>query len=175
MGGPFIVIPVSALDAWHGCTQTGAMAGDATAPDDYDRACAVDEPAGVIGVGENGAQALVPADQPATSCHLPERRVWLRWLTVDSEAGLKAAAEAVLADPATEWEECGLWVSQDLGQLAVVLDVLVEKRGVAVPRPLLGVASYRGQDHRGFGSREVVTAVVRVIERWLQHGGYLAP
>ncbi|MFJ1550574.1 Imm21 family immunity protein [Streptomyces sp. NPDC088246] len=24
---------------------------------------------------------------------------------------MKAAAEAVLADPATKWEECGVWVS----------------------------------------------------------------
>ncbi len=41
------------------------MVGDATAPDDYDRACAVDGLAGVIAVGENGAQALVLADEPA--------------------------------------------------------------------------------------------------------------
>jgi hypothetical protein len=59
MGGPLIVVPVSALAAWHGCTLAGVMAGDAT----------------------------------------------------DSEAGLKAAADGVLADPATEWEECGTWVS----------------------------------------------------------------
>ncbi|MFF8476036.1 Imm21 family immunity protein [Streptomyces sp. NPDC015414] len=111
MGGPLIVIPVSALAAWRGCTETGIMAGDATALDDYDRACAVDEPAGVITVGENGAQALVLGDQPATSCYLPERRAFLRWLAADSEAELKAAAEAVLADPATPWDECGTWVS----------------------------------------------------------------
>ncbi|MFJ4368884.1 Imm21 family immunity protein [Streptomyces chartreusis] len=60
MGGPLIVIPVSALAAWRGCTESGVMAGDATAADDYDRACAVDDLAGVITVGENGAQALVP-------------------------------------------------------------------------------------------------------------------
>lgn len=95
--------------AWmHG---DGAMAGDATAPDDYDRACAVDDLAGVITVGDNGAQALVLADEPATSCYLPERGAFLRWLAADSEAGLKAAAEAVLADPATEWEEWGTWTS----------------------------------------------------------------
>ncbi|MFI6340507.1 hypothetical protein [Streptomyces sp. NPDC050535] len=29
MGGPLIVIPVSAVDAWRGCTETGVMAGDA--------------------------------------------------------------------------------------------------------------------------------------------------
>lgn len=87
------------------------MAGDATAPDDYDRACAVDDLAGVIAVGESGAQALVLADEPATSCYLPEHGAFLRWLAADSEAGLKAAAEVVLADPATSWEECGSWVS----------------------------------------------------------------
>ncbi|MET7622814.1 immunity 21 family protein [Streptomyces sp. NPDC005408] len=111
MGGPLIVIPVSALAAWRGCTETGVMAGDATTPDDYDRACAVDDLAGVIAVGENGAQALVLADEPATSCYLPEHRAFLRWLAADSEAELKAAARAVLADPATQWEECGTWVS----------------------------------------------------------------
>ncbi|MFD0039055.1 Imm21 family immunity protein [Streptomyces anulatus] len=84
-----------------------------TAPDDYDRACAVDGPAGVIAVGQNGAQALVLADEPATSCFLPEHRAFLRWLAADSEAGLKAAARAVLADPATEWEECGTWSSDE--------------------------------------------------------------
>lgn len=111
MGGPLIVVPVSALAAWRGSTETGVMAGDATAPDDYDRACAVDDPAGVIAVGDGSAQALVLADEPATSCYLPEHRAFLRWLGADSEAGLKAAAEVVLADPASEWAECGTWVS----------------------------------------------------------------
>ncbi|MFB7227590.1 Imm21 family immunity protein [Streptomyces fimicarius] len=36
------------------------MTGDATAADDYDRACAVDDLAGVIAVGENDTRALVP-------------------------------------------------------------------------------------------------------------------
>ncbi|MEU1854353.1 Imm21 family immunity protein [Streptomyces sp. NPDC019990] len=111
MGGPLIVVPVSALGAWRGCTESGVMAGDATAPDDYDRACAVDDLAGVITVGDNGARALVLADEPATSCYLPECRAFLRWLAADSEAGLRTAADAVLADPATAWEECGTWVS----------------------------------------------------------------
>lgn len=111
MGGPLIVIPVSALAAWQGGAESGVMAGDATATDDYDRACALDDLAGVITVGENGAQALVLVDEPATSCYLPERRAFLRWLAASSEAGLKEAAEAVLTDPATEWEECGTWVS----------------------------------------------------------------
>ncbi|MFE7098906.1 Imm21 family immunity protein [Streptomyces erythrochromogenes] len=112
MGGPLIAVPVSALASWHGCTGSGALAGDATADDDYDRACAVaDGLAGVVPVGGAGAQALVLADEPATTCYLPEHRAFLRWLAADSEAGLKAAAEAVLADPATQWEECGTWAS----------------------------------------------------------------
>lgn len=117
MGGPLIVIPVSALASWRGCTENGVIVGDATAPDDYDRACAVDELAGVIAVGDNGAQALVLADEPATSCYLPEHRAFLRWLAADSEDRLKTAAEAVLADPATEWEECGTWLSDGTAKL----------------------------------------------------------
>ncbi|MFD9540089.1 Imm21 family immunity protein [Streptomyces sp. NPDC060022] len=111
MGGPLVVIPVSALAYWHGCTEAGVIVGDTSAPDDYDRACTVDDLAGVIVVGDSGAQALVLADEPATSCYLPEHRAFLRWLGADSEYGLKAAAEAVLADPATEWEVCGTWAS----------------------------------------------------------------
>ncbi|MFE4594374.1 Imm21 family immunity protein [Streptomyces laurentii] len=111
MGGPLIVVPVSALACWGGCTESGLMAGDATAPDDYDRACAVDDLAGVIPADENGAQALVLADEPATSCYLPQHRAFLRWCAAGSEAGLRAAAHTVLADPATVWEECGTWAS----------------------------------------------------------------
>ncbi len=101
LGGPLIVVPVSALASWGGCTESGLMAGDATTPDDYDRACAVDELAGVISLDEIGAQALVLADEPATSCYLPQHRAFLRWLAADSEAGLRAAADTALADPAT--------------------------------------------------------------------------
>ncbi|MFF1526444.1 Imm21 family immunity protein [Streptomyces sp. NPDC058284] len=111
MGGPLIVIPLSALASWGGCTEHGLMAGDATAPDDYDRACAVDGLAGVIPIDKNGAQVLVLADEPATSCYLPQHRAFLRWRAADSEAGLRAAADTVLADPATVWEQCGTWAS----------------------------------------------------------------
>ncbi|MFF3634072.1 Imm21 family immunity protein [Streptomyces sp. NPDC002250] len=111
MGGPLIVVPVSALASWGGCTESGLMAGDATAPDDYDRVCAVDDLAGVIPIDENGTQALVLADEPATSCYLPQHRAFLRWLAAETEAGLSAAANTVLADTATVWEECGTWAS----------------------------------------------------------------
>lgn len=129
MGGPLIVVPVSALAAWRGCTETGVIAGDATAPDDYDRACAVDDPVGVIAVGDSGTQALVLADEPATSCYLPEHRTFLHRLAVDSAAELKTTAEAVLADPATEWEEYCTWttdgpaVLMDSGEAGTELSV----------------------------------------------------
>jgi hypothetical protein len=109
MGGPLIVVPGSALDGWGGCTETGMVISDGDTLDDYDRACAVDGWAGAIAVGEDGAQALVLADEPASSCYLPEHRAFVRWLAASSEADLIAAVESVLVDPATEWEACGMW------------------------------------------------------------------
>jgi hypothetical protein len=118
MGGPLIVVPVSPLAFWGGGTESGLMAGDATVPDDYDRACAADDLAGVIPINENGVQALVLADESATSCYMPQYRAFLQWLAVDSEAGLRAAVDTVLADPVTVWE-CGTWV---LDGPAVLMD-----------------------------------------------------
>ncbi|MEV4916517.1 Imm21 family immunity protein [Streptomyces tirandamycinicus] len=109
MGGPLVVVPVSALARWGGCTPGGLINNDKGVPDDYDRACGVDDLAGVIPVGEDRAQALVLADEPASSCYLPERQTFVRWLAADSEPELLAAAESILVDPATEWEECGRW------------------------------------------------------------------
>lgn len=131
-GGPLIAVPVSALDAWHGCTDSGVTAGDATAADDYDRACAVDDLAAAIAVGENGALALVLGDEPATSCFLTEHRTFLRWLAADSAAGLMSAAEAVLSDPATRWEECGSWVTDGP---AVLMDSAEAGAGLDVEYP----------------------------------------
>lgn len=109
MGGPLIAIPVSVLDGWHGCTESGLVIGDGDVPDDYDRACEVDGLAGVIAVGGAGPRGLVLADQPATTCYLPEHQVFVRWLGANSDADLIAATRAVLTDPTTEWEECGVW------------------------------------------------------------------
>ncbi|MEW2121056.1 Imm21 family immunity protein [Streptomyces sp. NPDC005474] len=109
MGGPLIVIPVSALQEWSGCTEAGMVIGDTEDPDDYDRACAVDDLAAVIDVGLGGARALVLGDEPARACYLPERRAFVRWLAADSDAELLAAAERLLDDPTTSWEAAGLW------------------------------------------------------------------
>ncbi|MEE1943116.1 Imm21 family immunity protein [Streptomyces sp. TRM 70361] len=57
MGGPLIVVPLSALQQWGGCTEAGMILGGDT-PDDHDRACAVDNLAAVIDIGPSGARAL---------------------------------------------------------------------------------------------------------------------
>ena len=111
MGGPLLAVPASALTSWSGCTTTGMVISGTDTPADYDRACAVEGLAGAIAVGREGAQALVLADEPATSCYLPERRAFLRWLAADSESELAAAAGRVLADPSTAWLDCGTWTT----------------------------------------------------------------
>ncbi|WP_328415176.1 immunity 21 family protein [Micromonospora sp. NBC_00389] len=119
MGGPLIVVPVSALEEWCGSTGVGLVVGAGDVPDDYDRACEVDGLAGVIAIGEKGRQGLVLADEPATTCYLPEHRAFVRWLGADSAAALIEAAMVVLRDPAADWEECGFWETD--GQ-AVLMD-----------------------------------------------------
>ncbi len=83
-------------------------------------------------MGEAGAQALVLADEPATSCYLPAHRAFLRWLAASSEADLAAAAGRVLADPATGWEGCGPWTTDGP---AVLMDSTTAgtELGVAYP------------------------------------------
>lgn len=128
MGGPLIVVPASALDQWGGCTEDGVIVGGTDTPDDYDRACEVEGWAGVISVGA-GACALVLADEPATTCYLPEHNIFLRRLAADSDAELLEAAEAVLNEPSGEWEDCGIWetdgaaVLMDSAEAGADLDV----------------------------------------------------
>nr|WP_281278595.1 immunity 21 family protein [Streptomyces tateyamensis] len=132
MGGPLIVVPVSALTSWQGCTQSGMVVGTGDVRDDYDRACAVEGPAGVIAVGEEGAHGLVLADEPADSCYLPEHRAFVRWLGANSEADLFTAAQAVLADPTTVWEECGTWETDGP---AVLMDSVTAGTELSVEYP----------------------------------------
>ncbi|MCX5085645.1 Imm21 family immunity protein [Streptomyces sp. NBC_00401] len=132
MGGPLIVIPISGLDGWGGCSMSGMVISDGDVADDYDRACEVDGLAGVIGVGGQAAQGLVLADEPSMTCYLPEHQAFVRWLGADSEADLIAAAQAVLTDPAVEWEECGLWETDGR---AVLLDSATEGAELNVAYP----------------------------------------
>lgn len=133
MGGPLIAVPVSALHQWGGCTEDGMIVGDTDQPDDYDRACAVEGYAEVISLGVGGnAFALVLGDEPATTCYLPEQRIFLRWLAADSATDLLAAAGAALRDPATRWEDCGHW---DTDGPAVLMDSAWAGKELGVPLP----------------------------------------
>ncbi|MFF4143969.1 Imm21 family immunity protein [Streptomyces sp. NPDC001698] len=132
MGGPLIAVPVSALPRWHGCTQSGMVVGSGDVLDDYDRACEVEGLAGVIAVGEEGAQGLVLADEPASSFYLPEHQAFVRWLGANSEADLVAAARAVLADSTTMWEECGIWETDGP---AVLMDSVTAGAEFSVEHP----------------------------------------
>jgi hypothetical protein len=80
-------------------------------PDDYDRACTVAGLAGIIGVGDGGAQALVLVAEPANTCYLTQCRAFLRWLAASSETELASAASRVLADSSTDWQDCGSWTT----------------------------------------------------------------
>ncbi|MGW6026189.1 Imm21 family immunity protein [Streptomyces sp. NPDC055099] len=133
-GGPLIAVPVPALSAWHGCAETGQILGGPGGTDDYDRACAVDDYAEVIPVGSDGARALVLGDEPAMTCYLPEHKAFVRWLGADSEAGLLAAAEQVLADPGAEWEDCGVW---ETSGPAVLMDSAIAGAELISPKPEL--------------------------------------
>ncbi|MFD0035668.1 Imm21 family immunity protein [Streptomyces sp. NPDC055059] len=103
--------------------------GDGDDLDDYDRACEVEGLAGVIAVGNEGFRGLVLADEPASSCYLPDHQAFVRWLGADCEADLIAAAQAVLADPTTAWEECGVWETDGP---AVLMDSVTAGAGVGV-------------------------------------------
>ncbi|MFJ6632202.1 Imm21 family immunity protein [Streptomyces sp. NPDC091376] len=131
MGGPLIVIPASAVDQWGGCTEGGIIVGGTDVPDDYDRACDVESLAGIIGVGAE-ASGLVLADEPATTCYLSEQNVFVRSLAADSDAELLEAARAVLDDPATDWEDCGVWETDGS---AVLLDSAVAGVDLTVEYP----------------------------------------
>ncbi|GAA0926905.1 immunity 21 family protein [Kribbella koreensis] len=130
MGGPLIVVPVSALDSWHGCTMEGTMIGDGTVVDDYDRACRVDDWAGVIEVGDH--QALVLGEVSYRTCYLAEHRVFIRWSVASSAAELFEAAEAVLADDSTPWVDCGVWETDGA---AVLMDSAEAGEDLGVPYP----------------------------------------
>ncbi|GIM93211.1 hypothetical protein Ato02nite_050040 [Paractinoplanes toevensis] len=132
LGGPLIVVPASALADWHGCLESGLVVAGGDVRDDYDRACEIDGLAGMLAVGERGRQGLVLADEPAMTCYLPERRAFLRWLAADSQADLFNAADTVLADPATVWEECGEWETDGP---AVLMDSVNAGSELGIPYP----------------------------------------
>ncbi|MFC8950029.1 MULTISPECIES: Imm21 family immunity protein [Streptomyces] len=89
-GGPFIVVPRTALAHWSGTEG------------DYDRACEVVDFVGVLELLD-GAEALVLGDEPLSTAYLPEHRALVRWHYAESGKG---AADIIRTGlPNAEWEE----------------------------------------------------------------------
>ncbi|MFJ2745689.1 Imm21 family immunity protein [Streptomyces sp. NPDC087440] len=89
-GGPFIVVPRTALPHWSG------------PEDDYDRACEVMDFVGVLELPD-GAEALVLGDEPLSTSYLPEHRVLVRWHYAESEEGVVDIIRTGLST--AEWKE----------------------------------------------------------------------
>ncbi|MFD3658245.1 Imm21 family immunity protein [Streptomyces sp. NPDC058620] len=89
-GGPFIVVPRTALPRWSGTEG------------DYDRACEVMDFVGVLALPDE-AEALVLGDEPLSTAYLPECRVLVRWCYAESEDGVSDIIRAGI--PTAEWEE----------------------------------------------------------------------
>ncbi|SEG87790.1 Immunity protein 21 [Thermomonospora echinospora] len=75
--------------------------------------------------------------------YLPAHRAFLRRLAAGCEADLLTAAEAVLADPATEWQEYGTWrtdgpaVLMDSAEAGAELSVEYPDGGLPDQAPVL--------------------------------------
>ncbi|MDL2078084.1 immunity 21 family protein [Streptomyces sp. GXMU-J15] len=97
-GGPLIAVPETVLPFWAGAE------GDETASD-YDRACEIDGPVGLLPVGDGAA--LVLGDEPAATAYLPDHATFVRRYAADSEADVLSAVPAALAT--AEWEKEVRW------------------------------------------------------------------
>ncbi|MDT9700776.1 immunity 21 family protein [Streptomyces sp. P17] len=97
-GGPLIAVPETVLPFWAGAD------GDETASD-YDRACELDGPVGLLPVGDSAA--LVLGDEPASTAYLPDHGTFVRWCAADSEADLLSGVPTALAT--AEWGEEMRW------------------------------------------------------------------
>ncbi|MFI8193640.1 immunity 21 family protein [Streptomyces sp. NPDC085946] len=101
-GGPLVAVPETVLPFWTGAD------GEETASD-YDRACEVDGPVGLLPVGD--ATALVLGDEPASTAYLPAHGTFVRWGAADGEEELLASVPAALRtaqwEPEVGWEVPG--------------------------------------------------------------------
>ncbi|MCG5464125.1 immunity 21 family protein [Micromonospora sp. MED01] len=107
-GGPLVVVPTTALGDWK-----GASDDDDDSWGDYDRACEVDGYAGVLDVGAD--QALVLADEPASTTYLPDQRIFVRWLYAVSEAEVVRLVPRAVE--IAGWEDAGTWTTSGPAEL----------------------------------------------------------
>ncbi|MBW5254631.1 hypothetical protein JGS39_37705 [Streptomyces sp. P01-B04] len=89
-GGPFIVVPRTALPYWSGTEG------------DYDRACEVTYFVGALELSD-GSEALVLGDEPLSTAYFPEHRVLVRRHYAESGEGVTDIVRAGL--PTAEWTE----------------------------------------------------------------------
>ncbi|GAA4815919.1 Imm21 family immunity protein [Streptomyces ziwulingensis] len=103
-GGPLIAIPETVLPFWAGAD------GEETASD-YDRACEVGGPAGLLPVGDT--TALVLGDEPAATAtaYLPGHTAFVRWHPAGAEdappAGVPEALRTADWQPELCWRVPG--------------------------------------------------------------------
>ena len=82
-GGPLIMVPESLRGSWGGASLETPMIGD-----DYERACSVEDPLGVITVGKGQALVLRDGRDETTAIETRIGPALLCWQFADSEAEL---------------------------------------------------------------------------------------
>ncbi|MEU8220436.1 Imm21 family immunity protein [Micromonospora taraxaci] len=107
-GGPLVVVPAAVLSEWR-----GASVDDTDTWNDYERACRIDGWVGVVDVG--GDEALVLADEPASTTYLPDRRIFVRWLCAVSEAEVVRLVPRAVEN--ADWEDAGTWTTSGPAEL----------------------------------------------------------
>jgi hypothetical protein len=133
-GGPFAVVARASLPHWSG---TAA---------DYDRACEVADPVGVLTLSD-GSQALVLGDEPLATAYLPDCLALVRWGYAESEDGVADLIRAGLA--AAVWEEgpvlstTGELVMFDAAYPGTGVGVLTDGTALALPAGTYRIDSAR--------------------------------
>ena len=129
-GGPLLLAPERYLRDWLGAD------GPATGTTDYERACAVDDYAEAIEIGDG--QGIVLGDEPLPTAWRPARRggMLVRWVAAPNEAAIEQALASL--PEGIPWE-CIFEVDVDEEDGALVLfDAAVP--GVELPPEHLRIA-----------------------------------
>ena len=118
-GGPLILVPERHLRAWHGAD------GPSASETDYERACAVEDYAAAIPVGEGAG--IIIAEEPLPTAWQPSSEggggMLVRWVAAPSEQAVRDALAAL--PPGIPWEEVfDLEVEREDGAL-VLFDAAV--------------------------------------------------
>ncbi|TDC40843.1 hypothetical protein E1281_38015 [Actinomadura sp. KC345] len=106
-GGPFIAIPDSVRDQWHGADPDSDFEGPYDTRGDYGRACqATDADYHVAVIDVGGAQALVLGEGKGAATFLHDRLLFVQYAPDGPESEFLAGLDARLAAPA--WQRSAL-------------------------------------------------------------------